>query len=171
MCDEDVCNNEPGRLRLCGTSCMNVPDIPFNQFLGIRTARSGVLSLGIGRLALALEPLGHGPCRAQMALAEATSGQCLLAALPELEGQAVAVVRRVEAKFKSPMKGAIFSRAVTAASEIRTSAEPLSTKGRAIIPVTVEIVDRSGAVGLVATFEWFAQKLPAETGEERRRAT
>ena len=54
------------------------------------------------------------------------------------------------------MQGAIASRAVTSLDEIRRSAEPLATKGRSLIPVTVEIVDSSGNVGLAATFEWFA---------------
>jgi hypothetical protein len=76
--------------------------------------------------------------------------------MPEPADKVIAVVRRVEAKFKKPMQGAIFSRAITSPNEIRRSAEPLTTKGRSLVPVTVEIVDGSGAVGLVATFEWFA---------------
>jgi hypothetical protein len=49
----------------------------------------------------------------------------------------VAVVRRVEAKFKKPMQGAIYSGATTKVDEIRPSLETLAAKGRAIIPVTV----------------------------------
>ncbi len=144
---------------------VNVTDIPFNKFLGIREARTaGEHLLKLDDAPAYLNHLGTVHAGAQWALAEATSGQCLLTAMPELEGKAAAVVRRCEAKFKNPMRGAISSRAVTGASEMRTSAAPLAAKGRAIIPVTVEIVDQSGAVGLVATFEWFVQKL---TGENR----
>jgi acyl-coenzyme A thioesterase PaaI-like protein len=92
----------------------------------------------------------------QLALAEASTGQLLMRALPELADKVIAVVRRVEAKFKKPMRGAILSRAITSLDEIQRAAEPLATKGRSLIPVTVEIVDGSGNVGLVATFEWFA---------------
>ena len=93
----------------------------------------------------------------QLALAEASSGELLMQALPHLVDKAIAVVRRVEAKFKSPMMGEIFSRSTTSLDEVRRSAEALATKGRALVPVTVEIVDSSGNVGLIATFEWFSQ--------------
>ena len=139
---------------------MNVLDIPFNAFLKIE--RPPVDSPFLLRLAESpcyLNHVGTVHASAQLALAEAGSGQWLMQALPHLIDKAVAVVRRVEAKFKSPMKGDIFSRAVTSCEEIRRSAEPIVIKGLAIVPVTIEIVDAAGNVGLIATFEWFAQKL------------
>ena len=74
----------------------------------------------------------------QLALAEASTGQWL-------------------------MQGAIYSLSTTSLDEIRRFAEPLATKGRSLIPVTVEIVDGSGNVGLVATFEWFAPNRERKT--------
>ena len=91
-------------------------------------------------------------------LAEASSGEFLLQSLPDVEGQVRAVVRRVEAKFRSPLQGGVFSRAVTTRSEVRRSAELLTTRGRAIIPVVIEIVNRAGTVGAIATFEWFVSR-------------
>ena len=90
-------------------------------------------------------------------MAEASSGEWLMQAFPALVERTIAIVRRVDAKFKSPMMGEIFSRSTTSLDEVRRSAEPLATKGRSLIPVTVEIVDGRGNVGLIATFEWFAQ--------------
>lgn len=140
---------------------MNVTEIPFNRYLGMRQTQDGSgLLLELDDSPSYLNHVGTVHASAQLALAEATSGDLLLRALPELAGQAVAVVRRVEAKFRNPMRGKISSRGVTTVTDVQQSAGPLSTKGRAIISVTVEIVDQSGAVGLLATLEWFAQKLP-----------
>jgi acyl-coenzyme A thioesterase PaaI-like protein len=137
---------------------MNVLDIPFCKFLGIHKAAAGEQRLELDDSPSYLNHVGTVHAGAQLTLAETASGQCLLAALPEFEGRAVALLRRVEAKFKNPMQGAIRSRPATSPAEIRKSAEPLSAKPRAIIPITVEILDAAGAVGLVATFDWFVQK-------------
>lgn len=136
---------------------MKVTDIPFNAFLKIEMASAGSsYLLQLRESPSHLNHVGTVHASVQLALAEASSGQGLMQAMPELSDKVIAVVRRVEAKFKKPMQGAIYSRATTSLDEIRHLAEPLATKGRALIPVTVEIVDRSGNVGLVATFEWFA---------------
>jgi acyl-coenzyme A thioesterase PaaI-like protein len=140
---------------------MKVTDIPFNAFLGIREtpANAGRL-MQLDESPQYLNHIGTVHASAQLALAEASSGAWLMQALPELAGQVLAVVRRVEAKFRSPMTGPIYSRATTTITEVRKSAETLSVRGRAIIPVTIEIVDMEETVGLAATFEWFAQKQP-----------
>jgi acyl-coenzyme A thioesterase PaaI-like protein len=137
---------------------MNVTDIPFNAFLKIekpQTDSSFVLKLR--ESPSFLNHVGTVHASVQLALAEASSGEWLMQALPHLVDKAIAVVRRVEAKFKNPMMGEIFSRSTTSLDEVRRSAEPLATKGRALVPVTIEIVDNSGNVGLIATFEWFSK--------------
>ena len=135
---------------------MNVTDIPFNAFLKIEKA-SGDSShlLQLRESPCHLNHVGTVHASVQLALAEASSGQLLMQAMPELADRVIAVVRRVEAKFKKPMQGAVYSRAATSLDEIRRSAEPLATKGRSLIPVAVEIIDGARNVGLVATFEWF----------------
>jgi acyl-coenzyme A thioesterase PaaI-like protein len=136
---------------------MNVTDIPFNAFLKVEKAPAGsAYLLQLQASPSYLNHVGTVHASVQLALAEATSGEWLMQTLPELADKVVAVVRRVEAKFKKPMQGAIYSGATTKVDEIRPSLETLAAKGRAIIPVTVEIMDREGNVGLVATFEWFA---------------
>ena len=37
-----------------------------------------------------------------------------------------------------------------------------------MIPVTIEIVDDQGTVGMVATFEWFGQKIPGPGRAEQK---
>ena len=136
---------------------MNVIDIPFNAFLKIeKPPADSPYLFQLQESPSYLNHVGTVHASVQLALAEATSGEWLMQTLPELADKVVAVVRRVEAKFKKPMQGAIYSRATTSVDEIRRSVEPLATKGRLIIPVSVEIADGEGNVGLVATFEWFA---------------
>ena len=136
---------------------MKVTDIPFNAFLKIEEASSDSSHLlQLRESPFHLNHVGTVHASVQLALAEASTGQWLMQALPELADKVIAVVRRVDAKFKKPMHGAILSRAITSLDEIRRSVELLATKGRVLVPVTVEIVDGSGNVGLVATFEWFA---------------
>ena len=136
---------------------MNVTDIPFNALLQIEKPGDSTFLLKLRESPSFLNHIGTVHACVQMSLAEASSGEWLVQALPHLVDKAVAVLRRVEAKFKSPMRGEIFSRATTSLDEVRRSAETMAGKGRAIIPVTIEIVDGSGSVGLAATFEWFAQ--------------
>jgi acyl-coenzyme A thioesterase PaaI-like protein len=136
---------------------MNVIDIPFNALLKIEKAPAdSPYLLQLQESPCLLNHIGTIHAGVQLTLAEAASGQWLMQAMPELADKMIGVVRRVEAKFKNPMLGAIYSRAVTSLDEIRRSAEPLASKGRALVAVAVEIVDNSGNVGLVATFEWFA---------------
>jgi acyl-coenzyme A thioesterase PaaI-like protein len=147
---------------------MDVTDIPFNKFLGIRkTQQEESHRLELPASPLYMNHVGSVHAAAQLALAEAASGEFLLEASPEYEGRVLAVVRRTEAKFRNPMTGRVFSRVAISAGDVRKSAEPLATKSRAIIPVTIEIIDDSGAVGLIATFEWFVQKITPEASQER----
>jgi hypothetical protein len=137
---------------------MNVIDIPFNAFLKIEELPTDSLFLlKLSESPCFLNHVGTVHASVQLALAEASSGKWLMQAFPHLVDKAIAVVRRVEAKFRSPMMGEIFSRSTTSLDEVRRSAELLANKGRALIPVTIEIVDSSGNVGLTATFEWFSQ--------------
>lgn len=138
---------------------MNLTDIPFNAFLGIEKAPANTSHLlQLRESSGFLNHVGTVHAGVQLTLAEASSGEWMMRAVPELADKVIAVVRHVEAKFKKPMQGTIFSRATTSVDEIRRSAEVLLAKGRVLIPVTVEIVDCNANVGLVATFEWFATK-------------
>jgi hypothetical protein len=137
---------------------MNVTDIPFNAFLQIeQPPADSPFLLKLRESPCFLNHIGTVHAGVQLSLAEAASGQRLMQALPQLADKAIAVVRRVDAKFKNPMRGEIFSRSTTSLEEIRRSAEALNAKGRALVPVTIEIVDAGGSVGLVATFQWFSQ--------------
>jgi acyl-coenzyme A thioesterase PaaI-like protein len=135
----------------------SVTELPFNSLLGIRpaTAAEHLLLLPSGRRYL--NHVGTVHAGAQLALAEASSGEFLLKHFGSAD-DLVPVLRRVGAKFRKPANGSIMS-AVSATSEslARLDAE-LSSKGRSIITITVEIYDESGAHTLSSSFDWFIQR-------------
>ena len=136
---------------------MDIIEVPFNHFLGIKRADGSPGHL----LQLDDSPtyqnhLGMVHASVQLALAEASSGECLLQQFPHLAAGVLSVVRRVEAKFKHPLKGKILSRATVLPQDADKLAENLLTKGRGFIAVAVEVVGADGVVGLTSTIEWFA---------------
>jgi hypothetical protein len=138
---------------------MDITELPFNKFVGIARAEgeSGFL-LQLGDSTDYENHVGTVHASAQLALAEATSGEYLMRRFPELERGVLAVVRRVEAKFRNPVKGKVMSRARIPNEEADKFADLLQSKGRAMIGVEVEVVGADGVVGLIATVEWFVQR-------------
>ncbi len=142
---------------------MDIVEVPFNQKLGVRRSREGEPGL----LALDgstdnLNHLGTLHAGAQLALAEAASGESLLCQAGLNPETVVAVVRRVEAKFRNPLKGAIFAGPARNQLGLAEALAGLDAQGRAVLPVAVEVTDERHFVGLTATFEWFVQrKAPA----------
>ena len=102
--------------------------------------------------------LGTVHASAQLALAEATSGHVLISWFGDSASQMFAVVRRLDAKFKSPLHGRILSRSPNVDEDLDAFAITLTSKGRASVSIPVEILDQNGSIGLVATVEWFVQQ-------------
>ena len=138
----------------------SVTELPFNSFLGIQTAPRPPQILLLPSGDQYLNHLGTVHASAQLALAEASSGEFLLRHFGSTEG-IVPVVRRLEAKFRKPASGAVTSTATAEPTALEQLDAELASKGRALIPITVELHDQSGAHTLSATVEWFIQRLPA----------
>jgi hypothetical protein len=138
----------------------SVTELPFNSFLGIErtTDPANLLRLPSGKRYL--NHLGAVHASAQLALAEASSGEFLLRHFGSVDG-IVPVVRRIEAKFRKPAHGAVTSTANAAPESISQLDAELPSKGRCLIPVSVELHDESGVHTLSATVEWFIKRLPA----------
>jgi acyl-coenzyme A thioesterase PaaI-like protein len=135
----------------------SVTELPFNSLLGIRSASDAVHLLQLPSGSQYLNHLGTVHAGAQLALAEASSGEFLLKHFGSSDGL-VPILRRMEAKFRNPANGCIMSTAsATSESLARLDAE-LASKGRSIIGITVEIYDESGAHTLSSTFDWFIQR-------------
>ncbi len=134
---------------------MNVADIPFNRFLGLRPDGSVVT--------LPADPkyrnhVGTVHAGAQFSLAEAASGQWLLARFGDRAAEYLAVVRHVEVKYRRPATGKLTARAEVSAEEAERFRDTLERRGRAAIEVRVQVLGADQGVTLEATFEWFAQR-------------
>jgi acyl-coenzyme A thioesterase PaaI-like protein len=132
----------------------SVTELPFNNFLGIEVAAHPTQLLQLPAADQYLNHLGTVHASAQLALAEASSGEFLMREFGSNAGF-IPVVRRLESKFRKPANGAVTSTVSTPAEAIDQLRTDLAHKGRAIISIAVELHDEFGAHTLSATVEWF----------------
>jgi hypothetical protein len=110
----------------------SVTELPFNRFLGVEVATEPTQLLRLPAGARYLNHLGTVHASAQLALAEASSGEFLLRALGSTAG-VVPVVRRLESKFRRPANGAVTSTVSTPQATLEQLRSDLAAKGRAMI--------------------------------------
>lgn len=137
----------------------SVTELPFNRFLGLESSPDPAQLLRLPSGPQYLNHLGTVHASAQLALAEATSGEFLLRAFGPDSG-VIPVVRRLESKFRKPAHGSITSTVTTPPEALDQLRADLASKPRATISITVELHDESGTHTLSATVEWFLTKLP-----------
>jgi len=135
----------------------SVTELPFNRFVGLQSATSADKLLQLPAGEQYRNHLGTVHASALLALAEATSGEFLLRHFGSSDG-VVPVVRRLEAKFRKPANGSVTSIASAAPEALTQLDIDLTAKGRALITISVELHDASGAHALSATVEWFIQR-------------
>jgi len=135
---------------------MLVAEIPFNRLLGLRPEGSAVR---LPEDPKCLNHLGTVHAGAQYSLAEAASGQWLLARFAQAADDFAAVVRRAEVKYRRPAAGDLTATADAAPDEVERFISTLERRGRGAIEVHVRVLARDQGVTLEATFEWFAQRL------------
>ena len=135
----------------------SVTELPFNRFVGIEAANSEGRLLRLPAADEYLNHLGTVHASALLALAEAASGEFLLRQFGEV-AEIVPVVRRMEAKFRRPAKGAVTAAAKTDEAELTRVEEDLARKGRALFHIEVELQDEAGERVFEATVEWFLQR-------------
>ncbi|MBB5032398.1 DUF4442 domain-containing protein [Prosthecobacter vanneervenii] len=132
----------------------SVTELPFNRFLGLESSTDPAHLLRLPSGPQYLNHLGTVHASAQLALAEATSGEFLLRAFGPDSG-VIPVVRRLESKFRKPAHGSLTSTVTTPPEALNQLRADLAAKGRATISITVELHDESGTHTLSATIEWF----------------
>src|SRR5437667_12816387 len=101
----------------------SVTELPFNSFLGLQKAAEPSQLLRLPPGGQYLNHLGTVHASAQLALAEASSGEFLLHRLASVEG-IVAVVRRLAAKFRKQATGAAPSVATATPNKLDQSLRP-----------------------------------------------
>jgi acyl-coenzyme A thioesterase PaaI-like protein len=138
---------------------MNVTEIPYNKFVGIKRAGKSEYLLELDESDDYLNHLGNVHAGAQLSLAEAASGEYLLQMFEDSASKFIPVVRRMESKFKKPAKGKVFARAKTSALALEIFKEELKLKGRSLIGVEVNIEDANHVVTMSAVVEWYVQEV------------
>jgi acyl-coenzyme A thioesterase PaaI-like protein len=138
---------------------MNVAELPFNKFIGIKKSEEAEYLLELADSPDYLNHLGHVHASAQVALAEAASGEYLIRIFKDSINKYVPVVRRLESKFRKPASGKIYSHAKVKDWDLEIFKEELEKKGRSIIKVEVDIVDKNEIATMSAVIEWYVQKV------------
>jgi acyl-coenzyme A thioesterase PaaI-like protein len=134
---------------------MNICELPFHAHLGLRPASAGQAPLELPDAPRNANHLGTIHASAQMALADAASGEFLLRQIED-SGNVLPVVRRFEAKFRKPAHGLLTA---TARFEDEQAGwqETLRLKTRVVVSVAVEVHAADGTHTLSASVDWFLQ--------------
>jgi len=137
---------------------MDVTEVPFNAFIGIKRSQRPDL----GTLTLEDAPRYHNHLEtvhaaAQFALAEACSGEYLLIRFARLAEGHLAVVRRVEVKFRNPAKGEMYAKAHVSEEQIDKFIADVTSRGRAFLTIDVDVLTADETTAMRAAFEWYVQ--------------
>jgi acyl-coenzyme A thioesterase PaaI-like protein len=153
---------------------MDITALPFNRLVGIERSTIEGAVLGIPANEKYTNHLGTVHASALLALAEATSGECLIAGLASAGIDVVPLVRRIEAKFRRTAAGAIHSRLGDMGDSMREFRVALAAKGRALVSIPVDVLDASGTLVLTSRVDWFvtakarnSPKTPSRSGGGR----
>ncbi len=137
---------------------MRIPDLPFNALIGIQYSDDERYTLVLPEDPKYTNHLGTVHASALLALAEATSGQCLVDLTREVDFPLIPVVRRLESKFVKPAQGAIYSSYHLPGDASEPFLETLASRGRALLSIPVQIHDQNETLALNATVDWFVSK-------------
>lgn len=134
----------------------SVTELPFNKFIGLEAAgEDGLLRLPAGEQYL--NHLGTVHASALLSLAEACSGEFLLRHLNVAE-PIIPVVRNLEAKFRKPAHGSVVASVSTPLERLEQTRQEISSKGRALVTIEVQLHDASNTNVLSAKVDWFIAK-------------
>jgi acyl-coenzyme A thioesterase PaaI-like protein len=144
---------------------MDITQLPFNKLIGLEFGEYGENGLinQTPSLTLSGAPehrnhLNTVHASAILALAEAASGQFLLSHFGDMSN-VVPVVRRLEAKFRKPAMGRIFSRCTTSLETVTEWKSEFAQRGRLLANVEIEVQDEQGEKILSGNVEWFISKM------------
>jgi acyl-coenzyme A thioesterase PaaI-like protein len=135
---------------------MTIAEIPFNHFLGLqREPEGGDFGVSLPADGRYHNHLGLVHAAAQLAVAEAASGDWMLRHFGDRAADFIAVVRRMETKFKQPARGKILGRATVDEAAREQLARDLATRRAVSFALRVDVFDEAGAHTLTGTVEWF----------------
>ena len=138
---------------------MHVTELAINKALGMQLAPTGNGHiLEMPESPLHLNHVGTVHASVQFALAEASSGEFLLRHLGDAQTQVFAVLRTSDVKFRKPAHGALRASARFADGIAESLTTELTSRGRALASVLVEIADAQGVVTMTGQYDWFLQR-------------
>ena len=138
---------------------MHVTDLAMNKALGMQLAPAGQAHLlEMPESPLLLNHVGTIHASAQFALAEASSGEFLLRQLEGAQSEVFAVLRTSDVKFRKPAHGTLRASARFADGVGNALPAELSSRGRALVSVLVEVADTHGVVTMSGQYDWFLQQ-------------
>ncbi len=135
---------------------MDVTQLPFNQFLGIRACEDK--ENGILELAAAPKYLNHvGTMHATAiyGLAEASSGQFLANRIQISEETVLPILRRADIKYRRPAAGYIYSKGNYIEEDWLRFRDSLRKRKRALLSFQIDVLDSDNTLVASANFEWF----------------
>lgn len=147
---------------------MNIEDIPFNRLIGLQREPDGAqwaVSLPAG--SQYHNHLGIVHAAAQLAVAEAASGDWMLRNFGAQAADFIAVVRRMETKFKQPARGKIMGKATVSEAARAVLAEEMATRRAMSFTLRVDVYDEVGSHALTGLVEWFITRRPTAGEEEK----
>jgi len=137
---------------------MNILELPFNAFVGIERSPKEGFVLSLPSDEKYTNHLGTVHAGALVALAEATSGEGMIALSNQVEADVIPIVRRLETKFKKPASGRIHSKFRVEEEKVNEFIDQLNAKGRSVLSVGVEIFNEEDTLAMTATVDWFVSK-------------
>ena len=141
---------------------MHVTELAINNSLGMKLAPEGEGHiLDLPESPLLLNHVGTVHAGVQFSLAEAASGEFLLRQLGEAQNQVFAVLRTSSVKFRKPAHGALHASARFADDSADSLSAELTSRGRALVAVLIEVADAQGVVTMTGKYDWFLQKQTA----------
>lgn len=142
---------------------MDIIDIAFNRLIGLqREPAGGDFTVSLPAGSQYHNHLGIVHAAALFAVAEAASGDFMLTHFGGRAAEFIAVVRRVEMKYRKPAHGKILGRATADEAARRELAAGLATKRMLAFTLHAEVSDESGAPNLTAEIEWFITRREPE---------
>lgn len=143
---------------------MHIDEIPFNTLLGLqREPEGGEFTVSLPADGRYHNHLGIVHAAAQLAVAEAASGNWMLRNFGARAEEFIAVVRRMETKFKQPARGKILGKATPVEGAQEQLAVDLATRKVISFSLRVDVFDEAGAHALTGSVEWFITRRPLPT--------
>jgi len=140
-------------------------DLAYNRALGIRDAPAGAGHL----LELPFSPLVRNHVQtvhaaAQFSLAEAASAECLQRHFGQALGDALAVMRASEVKYRKPAASDLLAFGAPDSDTLSGLVEQVTRRGRGSAVILIDLKDRSGTLTFHGKFEWFVSRAPQVPG-------